>query len=486
LKHLISVTAVLSSMAACSSNSSDNGTGGTTGSGAQGGTGMMASGGHPGTGGTTGTTGGTGQGGTGVSGGTGGSGATSGTGGSGTAGKPSAGAGGSAGANMTAGTGGTGAGTGGSPTGGMPGTGGTGGGSGGVSTGGSGGVSAGGQAGTGAGGSAAGGMSSGGTGAVGPGMSGLPVPPGSADVPKPSGTPGDITVVNWAGFKGAVTYSFDDSNQSQIDHYADLKAAGGQYTFYMWTGHMPMAGNSIWKTALADGHEIANHTQSHDPSGHCTATDVNAATTYIQSNLSTKAWTMAAPNGDTCYKSVANGLFFINRGVSPASPVMPNDSSDALNLNCYIPATQQASSVFNNDVDTARTKGGWVIYVVHGFSDTVDSSGNGPDGSYHAVKLADMTAAIKHSVGLGDMWIGAMVQVASYWAGQKAFKSAMTSTSGTDKTWTWTLPGQFPTGKYLRVTVPGGTLKQNGQVLNWDPHGYYEIALDAKSVTVSP
>jgi hypothetical protein len=36
------------------------------------------------------------------------------------------------------------------------------------------------------------------------------------------------------------------------------------------------------------------------------------------------------------------------------------------------------------------------------------------------------------------------------------------------------------------VTVPGGTVKQNGTALSWDPHGYYEIELDALSVTVSP
>ena len=36
------------------------------------------------------------------------------------------------------------------------------------------------------------------------------------------------------------------------------------------------------------------------------------------------------------------------------------------------------------------------------------------------------------------------------------------------------------------VTVTGGTLKQNGAALKWHPQGYYEVALDAKSVTLSP
>ena len=83
------------------------------------------------------------------------------------------------------------------------------------------------------------------------------MPPGASNVPKPSGTPGNITVLNWAGFKAAVTYSFDDDNDSQISNYSMLKAAGGQYTFFLWTGRL-QAQNAIWKTAMADGHEISN------------------------------------------------------------------------------------------------------------------------------------------------------------------------------------------------------------------------------------
>jgi hypothetical protein len=36
------------------------------------------------------------------------------------------------------------------------------------------------------------------------------------------------------------------------------------------------------------------------------------------------------------------------------------------------------------------------------------------------------------------------------------------------------------------VTVDGGTLSQGGKPVPWDSHGFYEIALDADSLTVSP
>jgi hypothetical protein len=311
---------------------------------------------------------------------------------------------------------------------------------------------------------------------VGDGPSSLPDPLGPTDVARPSGTAGDISILNWAGFTGAVTYSFDDNNNSQIQNYDTLNALGVPFTFYLWT-NQGSASNGVWARALADGHEIGNHTLSHNPNV-CTPGDINSATQFIQNNLNTRPLTMAAPNGDICYKTAANGLFVINRGTGPAQPVMPNDNSDRLNLNCYIPNTGQPAAMFNNNVNDARTRGGWVIYVVHGFT--------GDGAAYQPVDVGQLTQAINYTKSLGDMWIGTMVDVGAYWLGQKAFSQATTTQNGTAKTWSWNLPGQFPPGKFIRARVDGGTLTQNGQPLTWDPHGYYEIALDAGSVTLTP
>ena len=52
---------------------------------------------------------------------------------------------------------------------------------------------------------------------------------------KPSGAPGTAvpTVLAWAGFKGAVTYTFDDANQTQVDHYTELNGLGVHFTFFL-------------------------------------------------------------------------------------------------------------------------------------------------------------------------------------------------------------------------------------------------------------
>jgi hypothetical protein len=64
------------------------------------------------------------------------------------------------------------------------------------------------------------------------GKSMLPAPLTSG-IAKPAGTPGNLQVVNWAGFKGAISYTFDDNLQSQITHYAALHAVGVPMTFYV-------------------------------------------------------------------------------------------------------------------------------------------------------------------------------------------------------------------------------------------------------------
>lgn len=93
-----------------------------------------------------------------------------------------------------------------------------------------------------------------------------------------------------------------------------------------------------------------------------------------------------------------------------------------------------------------------------------------------------------------------MANVGAYWRGQKVLSSvtpmSTTGPSGNGPTrtptqtqtwtWTWTLPAHFPPGRLLRVKVDGGTLSQRGRPLPWDGHGYYEIALDAGSLTLSP
>jgi peptidoglycan/xylan/chitin deacetylase (PgdA/CDA1 family) len=305
------------------------------------------------------------------------------------------------------------------------------------------------------------------------GPSGLPVPAGATGVPRPAGNPGNLVVLDWAGFKAAVSYTFDDANSSQIAHYPELRALGVRMTFYLITGK-PEASDAVWTEAVKDGHEIGNHSRSHAHTG--TAADLDGASTFIHDRVGATAWTMAAPFGDGSYRALATSRFLFNRGVQPGL-VRPNDDTDPFVLPCFVPEANAPASAFDAQVADARRAGAWAIVLVHGFT-------GGSDGAYKAVRLREFATAVAHARAFDDVWIDSVVNVGAYWRAQKLLALTAPSRAGDTTTWSWTLPPHFPPGKYLRVKVDGGTLSQGGKPLSWDDHGYYEIALDAGALAL--
>jgi len=348
------------------------------------------------------------------------------------------------------------------------------------------GAAAGGDAGTGgaAGGAAgaAGNAAGGAAGAAGEG--GAIVPSGTPQLPvplttgvaRPSGSADGLVVLDWAGFKAAVTYTLDDANSSQIANYDTLQALGVPLTFYLWTNR-PGASDEVWAQAVADGHEIGNHTQSHlmgtDPN---IAADTDAGEAFIERRLGISVLTMAAPYGNTQYVDLARTRYLFNRGIS-GPQVLPHDNSNPFNLSTFIPPTAAAAGDFNTRVDSARAAGAWECVLVHGFT--------GDAQAYQPVDLEQFTAAVEYAKSFQDVWIGTLLDIGAYWLAQRLLGDVVPVAANGETSWQWTLPDHFPPNRYVRVSVNGGTLRQNGLELPWDDHGYYEVALDAGSLTLS-
>jgi len=458
------------------SSGSGGGSGGSTGSG-----GRTSSGGTTGSGGSsasggTMSAGGSGSGGSSATGGTTGTGGTASGGATGTGGSSATGRNGSGGTSATGGTtsrGGSTSSGGAMATGGMTGAGGT------TANGGASGR--GGATGTGGATGAGGGSSS-------PlGASGYPAA-GASGQAKPSGSASTVTVLPWAGFKSAISFTFDDSNSSQISNYSALQAQNDKgnnvrYTFYMQTGKTD-ASNAIWATAVKDGHELGNHTKSHNSAA--TTTDIQAAEDFLKSKFGVTSYDVAAPNGDSSYVGVVGGMkeFLTNRTAGNSGGIAPTDdpANKQFQLPCIIPATGASASTMENSITSGTSGGKWNTFLVHGFS-------GGSDGAYQPVAIGEFTSTVSWAKNQGTIWIDTVENVASYWIAGYRFGKLTPTTSGSDKTWTWKTSdfnNPFPPGKYLRVKTDGGTLKQGGTTLSWDDHGYYEVALDAGTLTLSP
>jgi hypothetical protein len=248
------------------------------------------------------------------------------------------------------------------------------------------------------------------------------------------------------------------------------------FTFYVWTGKQE-ANNAVWKRALTLGHELANHTRSH-MSADNNGVDTDAATKDMKDKYDVTPYTMAAPNGADGYENIARTRFMINRGVSDAL-IGPNDNTNPFKLPTYIPPQNASKAQMDAEVTSARSGKKWRTFCIHGFT-------GGTDSAYMPIPFQAWVDHVKGVKEFGDVWIGTMETIGAYWRGQKAISEGTNTKNGNDTTYNWTLPQNFPPGKFVRVTVTGGTLKQGGVALKWHPKGYYEVALDAKSVTLSP
>jgi peptidoglycan/xylan/chitin deacetylase (PgdA/CDA1 family) len=318
--------------------------------------------------------------------------------------------------------------------------------------------------------------------------SGLPIP-ATAGVARPAGAPGNLRVLDWAGFKAAVSWTFDDSQPSHLAHYAELQAVGVPLTFYVNPGHDPGPYETAWTQAIKDGHELGNHSFHHCHAdlkgclfGAPPATlgeEIDLCSTYLTAHTpQTGVWTAASPFGDEGYDGADAQRFLVNRGVRGGT-IGPNDHTDPFNLPTHLASTGETAARFNQMTDGTRQDGKWIIFLIHTIQPT-DAVW------YNPVSISELTGAMTHAKALPDVWTDAVVAIASYWRGQKLLSSTTPVTTGSNSTWTWTLPPHFPPGKFLRVTVAGGTLAQRGAPIPWNEHGYYEVALDAGALTLSP
>lgn len=328
------------------------------------------------------------------------------------------------------------------------------------------------------------------------GASSLPAPVVALPVPQPAGTVANLKVLPWAGFSAAASYTFDDSSPSQIENWPALKAQNVRSTFYVNPSSNWFAGyDAALRDALAQGNELGNHTWNHcrfadlggaNPAA-CWSVDkeLDDTSDYIKTRLGqADVWTVAYPFGDAGYLPAARSRFLLARGVGPGM-MASTDTADAHMLRVVAhagdptPPGGDPVGVFNADLDAAAAQGRWVVFLFHTLLPTTSNWGLGQN-------VAAVTGSLQHAKSLGTVWIDSVVNIGAYWIGQQLLASAAETSSGTARSWTWTLPARFPAGRVVRVTVDGGTLSQGGKALSWDSRGYYEVSLDAGSLTWTP
>jgi len=311
-------------------------------------------------------------------------------------------------------------------------------------------------------------------------VSGLVLPAGP-DVKKPEGAEAGITVLSWAGFKGASSFTFDDGQPSQIKHWPALKATGIPMTFFVcpsnnWVRNF----DAVLKDIAVSGSELGNHTYKHKnfadyASPEAIKADIESCTDYIKTHSGQEAvYSFAYPFGDLNWAEYFGDSEFLAARTVFGGSVEAHEDLDPLHLPSFAVESRHSKKDFIAQMDKSAEEDSWVIFLFHSLLPG--------DNWYAGVPLDDLLASIEFEKQKSEVWMDTMARIAAYWQAQILFENLEPQGNADHLTWNWQLPDNFPPRTYLRLSLGGGKLYQDGQELPWNPKGFYEISMDAKNL----
>ena len=284
---------------------------------------------------------------------------------------------------------------------------------------------------------------------------------------------GPITTVPWDGHPGAVSFTFDDSEISQLNNLGEYfeKNQDIKVTFFM-TGGMNAGNQSKYFPMAEKGHEIGNHSKSHDDltkSGINLKSEITDYKYDLEQRSGAEVVAFATPYcyyNDAVEAEIAKA-HIVNRNCQGATkykwdeePVWERISSD-----CYQGNTQQSKG----NMSEAKQKNAWTVQLNHG----VDGAGFG-----YGITPSDMIAIMDEAKAQG-LWRAPMGRVAAYYRAHFVIdKATSTNIDGGFKV-TWTSPHPaMPKSVPLRVKIEGAdgkTVKQKGKEIQAESDGSYVI-----------
>ena len=283
---------------------------------------------------------------------------------------------------------------------------------------------------------------------------------------------GPITTVPWDGHPGAVSFTFDDSEISQLNNLGDYfeKNQDIKVTFFM-TGGMNPGNQSKYFPMAAKGHEIGNHSKTH--ADLTKSNDLKGEITDYKKTLESKGdFEVVAFATPYCYYNDAveaeiAKAHIVNRNCQGATKYKWNEEPvwERISSDCYQGNTQQSKG----NMSEAKQKNAWTVQLNHG----VDGAGFG-----YGITPSDMIS-IMDEAKKQELWRAPMGRVAAYYRAHFVIdKATATDIDGGFKV-TWKSPhSAMPKSVPLRVKIEGAdgkTVKQKGKEVKAESDGSYVI-----------
>jgi peptidoglycan/xylan/chitin deacetylase (PgdA/CDA1 family) len=280
-----------------------------------------------------------------------------------------------------------------------------------------------------------------------------------------------LKIAPWNGYKGAVSFTFDDGDPSHLSvAIPELDQHKIRGTFFLIV--KSVGDGKAWKAAMAAGHEIASHSQTHTNPAQFKpdqeeAEIVGAAKTLEQTfgrPIPSFAYPFSAVT--PALKAKIEKVHLVARG--GAGPlILPDAEPDWLNLVSQVTLTETKVDVYKGWIDEAVSKGAWSIFMIHGLEGT-------PWG-YSPIKKADFAATLDH-VQDKDLWVAPFGEVGAYFRAQKLLEK----TKGVAGKWEWKVSPLFPKGIVLKVKIDPAKqeLRQKDTPIKPDAKGLCAVKFD--------
>ncbi len=297
-------------------------------------------------------------------------------------------------------------------------------------------------------------------------------------------TAAPVTTVPWHGYRGAVSFTFDDGCHSQLTNVIPaLKSRNIHATFFL-VG-VPTSDKTAWIQAARDGNEIGNHTCTHpnlttiSNQDSITKEIVDEAKALRALDTSIQCVTLAYPNCaiNTQINAIADQENIIARTCGGDAHF--KWGSKPSNWVAMTSETQSGDPVLTG-IDDAAKNSSWYVTLNHGVG-----------GDWLSVDVSVVTAMFDRAIK-DSLWVETYQNVAAYWRAKFTMDTVKAVSNATGWNVSWTSPHpKMPRSVPLIIKLDQATfgtaffVYQNNKQISKRPDGSYLIEFMDKALTIT-
>ena len=322
-----------------------------------------------------------------------------------------------------------------------------------------------------------------------------------------------IETVPWNGHVGAVSFTFDDAYENQVQNLSPIleELPDVHVTFFLTNMGNGLQKNAAGFATLAKaGHEIGNHTDTH---AHLSGVSDNAELekeivqfadniekVMADNGAKIRVTSLATPfceNNDKV-SAVIDTRHFINRDcgwhgrnewdiepkwLSLQAKIWTRSGATVEEMLSSLDTAAYIGNFSNANPWEVSVKGGsWLVVLNHGVTDDT--------GDDYAINPSDIKKLFQHALE-NDLWVAPFGTVGAYHRAHFIVDKAEKTETENGYTVQWKIPNEhMPESVPLRVKIDtksvdeNAVVEQDGKILNAESDGTYVIEFMSKTLTV--